>query len=289
MRFIRIIIYLLLAIYLSLSYVQGQVDPSSGLKLDDEAYEQIPLRPMPEVRGIEIPLKISLRAFSPTPGDQGSNFTCVAWSLANTLTISKAIKQNITSKRKIDLLRHSEAYIYNQLKSKTGCEENLAFTKGLELLESKGDCLASYFSHKTNSCDEQPTLSHHLQAEKHRISGYERLSDSRHNMNQKIDQIRLAIARYQPVIVGIRVPPNFRSGPLNKLNWGESSSGHAMVIIGYNDITSRFELMNSYGPNWGKDGFFELDYEKLANVLVYSYTITLEQNFGDSSSVPLRN
>ena len=265
--------------------LHAQTDLPNGLDLDDEAYEQLSFpADQEDIRGDELPPFFSLISYAPLPGDQGQKASCVAWALAHALTICKAIRLDITKKEQIDAICHSEAYIYNQLKSGAGCHTFLTFTQGFELLKSKGDCLASDFSHEKYSCDDLPQPIHHLQAGKYRISDYLRLTGRRHSADQKIDFVRNAIAHHQPVVVGMYVPADFRYAKTSAVDWGKARSPHAMVVVGYNDFSKTFTLMNSYGKDWGDRGFFEISYDSFAKSLIYSHTIVLGDDFGGSGN-----
>ena len=39
--------------------------------------------------------------------------------------------------------------------------------------------------------------------------------------------------------------------------------GHAVLAVGYDDRSQRFLLRNSWGPRWGKKGYFTLPYAYL--------------------------
>jgi C1A family cysteine protease len=41
--------------------------------------------------------------------------------------------------------------------------------------------------------------------------------------------------------------------------------GHAVMAVGYNDITQRFIVRNSWGIDWGKKGYFTIPYAYLTN------------------------
>ena len=252
----------------------------NGLLLDDQAYSQTPLRPFPEERGPYEPDYVSLRNFAPTPGDQGNSASCVAWSLAHALTISKALHFNFAGTSTINPIRHSAAYLYHQLKPYKGCQVPIAFPAALNLLKSRGDCLAEEFSPRESTCDELPNTYHHQSAYRFRIENYVRLSGPSYTPDQKIDMIRLALIKKQPVIIGAKVPSDLRLSPFSQLDWKNAQSPHAMVVVGYDDHTERFEIMNSYGPTWGNGGFFQLDYYLLADRLIYSYAIELGKSFG---------
>jgi len=41
--------------------------------------------------------------------------------------------------------------------------------------------------------------------------------------------------------------------------------GHAVMAVGYNDSTSQFIVRNSWGPDWGQEGYFMMPYDYLTN------------------------
>ena len=41
----------------------------------------------------------------------------------------------------------------------------------------------------------------------------------------------------------------------------EESGGHAMLVVGYDDDMNAFKVVNSWGKEWGNDGFVWIDYK----------------------------
>ena len=59
---------------------------------------------------------------------------------------------------------------------------------------------------------------------------------------------------------------------------GESIvGGHAVMVVGYDDSAQTFLVRNSWGPNWGMDGYFTMPYAYLtsANLASDFWTIRL--------------
>ncbi|MFC1849465.1 C1 family peptidase [candidate division CSSED10-310 bacterium] len=42
--------------------------------------------------------------------------------------------------------------------------------------------------------------------------------------------------------------------------WGEYEAGHAVVLVGYDDQNQCFIVRNSWGENWGEQGYFRIKY-----------------------------
>jgi hypothetical protein len=76
--------------------------------------------------------------------------------------------------------------------------------------------------------------------------------------------IKSAIASRRPVILGIELQSSFYDvGPDGVATpmHGGVIGWHAVTIVGYNDSTRMFQLQNSWGEAWGKNGFFFLSYD----------------------------
>ena len=40
--------------------------------------------------------------------------------------------------------------------------------------------------------------------------------------------------------------------------WGEYVAGHAILIVGWDDMGQSWICKNSWGPLWGEDGYFRI-------------------------------
>jgi C1A family cysteine protease len=55
-----------------------------------------------------------------------------------------------------------------------------------------------------------------------------------------------------------------RTGKLNMPKPGEKVlGGYAVMAVGYNDKHKRFTIRNSWGTDWGKQGYFTMPYAYL--------------------------
>lgn len=55
----------------------------------------------------------------------------------------------------------------------------------------------------------------------------------------------------------------------------DCTSGHALVIVGYDDESRLFEVRNSWGSNWGNNGYAYITYDAMKKLIWYedSYAI----------------
>lgn len=111
-----------------------------------------------------------------------------------------------------------------------------------------------------------------------------------------LEDFKWAIANYYPIITGINVDNAFGElGATNPKYYASpnSSSGHAVTIIGYDDYKygGAFKILNSYGIEWGEEGYFWMSYEDFFNNSQRAFIMsndswdswTIEQSFYSES------
>lgn len=234
----------------------------TGLLLDEELYQNIP-KAAPLMRGdiLDVPKSFSLKSFSPTPGYQGNEATCAGWATAYAgRTILEAIRFNIGNNR-IDSNVFSPSFVYNLIRPKNHCRSSVSLVDALDVLKYKGGLKLNEFE---ISCDRIVNESDLINAENYRIIEYREITD-RYSKN-KVSLVRKSITEFKPVVIAMDCPPSFkRAGEL----WIPDSSeyryfgkGHALVVIGYDDekFGGAFEVINSWGSDWGKGGFSWIRY-----------------------------
>jgi C1A family cysteine protease len=55
---------------------------------------------------------------------------------------------------------------------------------------------------------------------------------------------------------------HYKSGVYTQVS-GKKMGGHAVLIVGYNDDEQYFIVKNSWGTDWGEDGYFRIAYSEL--------------------------
>lgn len=61
--------------------------------------------------------------------------------------------------------------------------------------------------------------------------------------------------------------------------------GHAVMAVGYDDETERFIVRNSWGADWGQNGYFTMPYEYVENRKLADDFWTIRKQ--DNSSVDI--
>ncbi len=75
-------------------------------------------------------------------------------------------------------------------------------------------------------------------------------------------ELKEHLAKDAPVVIGMMVGGSFMQGMMGKQMWAPTDEdrtqagfgGHAMCVIGYDDRKQAFQIMNSWGPEWGENG-----------------------------------
>lgn len=95
-----------------------------------------------------------------------------------------------------------------------------------------------------------------------KVTRYERVA-------QNLELMKAALAQGDPFIVGFlwyqswETPQIAQSGDLTLTTPGDVVlGGHDVTIVGYDDAIQRFKFINSWGTNWGRNGFGTVPYDQ---------------------------
>jgi C1A family cysteine protease len=99
------------------------------------------------------------------------------------------------------------------------------------------------------------------QAQKHIISRYCNLT-----LDDELTELKFALSQGMPFIFGMMVPKSFYLTPASGLVTMPSTDearlgGHALLAVGYNDEKQHFIVRNSWGEEFGDQGYCYMPYE----------------------------
>jgi C1A family cysteine protease len=63
------------------------------------------------------------------------------------------------------------------------------------------------------------------------------------------------------------------------------SANHAVLVVGYNDEMKTLEILNSFGSDWGDNGFARLSYEDFSRMAQYGFAVRLDGGLGEVCSL----
>ena len=212
-----------------------------------------------------MPEKVTLLEFAPKRLNQGSQGSCVGWAssyAARTILESRATGKNPNQ------VAFSPSFLYNQI-ALPGCQGTY-ITEAMKSLEKVGDLPFSDFRYNEQSCSDKPDSYEKTEAKQYKIKGYNRLTLNGDKHKTDVLAIKQNLAQGAPVVIGMMVGGSFMQQMQGKDVWRPTRAdynqrgfgGHAMCVIGYDDYKEggAFEIMNSWGTDWGKDGVAWVSY-----------------------------
>ena len=265
------ILFVLTLLMPPLHVAHGQRLYSTGLRfLSVEAYESIPsvlrtsqLPPMP--------LSIDLSDRMPLPGSQGSQGSCAAWAVAYAKSYHENIKQLIPNGNR--RLMYSPSFIYNSIKIKQGrgCSGGLYMREALQFVVDNGIPLLDDFPYDQNTCSIHPSLEVRAAAKKNKALKLKKIDLSELKKTYILQDL---LANALPILIGIQTHRSlhiYTGG--NYIPSGPKGNGHAMVIVGYNYEKDAYKIMNSWGQDWGDNGFVWMTPKVLSSIANEAYVL----------------
>lgn len=251
----------------------------TGALLDDQKFITSRKSP-PLTRGdfIKLPSKYSLKEYSPTPGDQGGSSTCTGWSISyGARTILEAIS-NQWSTNEINANTFSPSYVYNQIRSQDGCDFGTSLVDGLEIITNEGVLPYTEFGY---DCEREVNNDEKARASSFKLKEYREIV-SRQSKNKTLN-IKKSLTQSNPVVIGINCPKSLYSAKdvwhPKKDEYNKNINGHALTVIGFDDNVEggAFEILNSWGVQWGNNGFIWMRYSDIEHFSVWGAELIAEK------------
>jgi fibronectin type 3 domain-containing protein len=221
-----------------------------------------------------LPHKVDLSNYLPPVKSQGSIGSCAAWS---TVYYAKTIQENQERGWGVETEDHqfSPLFTYNQITK--GVNKGTPIVQHMILMEEQGASTLTSFPHIDN-IKIMPDEKVFNNAANYRAESYRKLDRYDREKEQWIVDLKTVktfLAEGLPVVGGFQIYENFYKYPggvYNKIS-GKKSGGHAMCIVGYDDAKGALHIVNSWGTNWGEEGFFWLDYDLFEQLCVYNCAV----------------
>ena len=194
----------------------------------------------------------------PSAGNQGNQGSCSGWAVgygAMSILAYNKYWQNW------DLATMSPSFIYNQVYIEH-CDSGAYLVDALELARIKGCCKLKEMPYNEENCGILPNSFLQQRALSNRIS-YGQINHT------SVEDIRLALSLNIPVVVGIFTNQEFSNMWYSNAIWTQNTPGgdsyHFCCIVGYNDHTQLFRVLNSWGRQHGDNGYFWVSYNLVEN------------------------
>ena len=256
---------------------QAQTSLATGAELKQEEYDKAQVAAgLSEYERNPLPEYVSLLKFAPSRMDQGEQGSCVGWGssyAARTILEAAATGQNP------DDIAMSPSFVYNQI-GHQDCQ-GAYIINACKVMSEVGDIPKKYFEYTDQSCSREPNQQILQAAQQFKIRGYERLSVDGDDYTTDFFAIKQYLAKGAPVICGMMVGGSFMQDMQGQDVWHPSQydnsmegfGGHCMCIIGYDDRMQAFQIMNSWGPEWGENGVAWVGYKDFMHFNKEAYAL----------------
>ena len=201
-----------------------------------------------------IPQMLDLRSKMPPVYEQGDLDSCTANAICTVLQYNDSTLQG------------SRMFLYyNERVVEGGAKEIMgtAIEDGIASMTSFGVCAEADWPYDTSLFAIQPPNECYAEAKEH-------MGHRVYSLPKSVMEMKRTLVAGFPIIVGIKVYESFESRGVSHSGIvpmpGPAEpclGGHTVVCVGYNDITSRWILRNSWGSRWGDKGYFYVPYRYL--------------------------
>lgn len=244
---------------------------STGANFDPALYDQAEVyEPLADNVKNPLPERITLEQYCPPRLNQGQQGSCVAWASAYAArTIVQAKAKGATPST---AEAFSPSYLYNQIKIEDSDCQGSYIYRAMENMLDGGVLPYSRFAYTDQSCSKQPNDQERQQARQFRIKGFQRLTLGADEQRTDMLAMKQHLAQGSPIVIGMMVGGSFMQEMEGQEAWLPTErdyaqagfGGHAMCVVGYDDYkfgdTGGFLIMNSWGPEWGRNGMAWVPY-----------------------------
>lgn len=188
--------------------------------------------------------------------DQGMLGCCTGQAIAAAIEYAR-------SRQKLPDFVPSRLFIYwneRNIEATVSTDAGAEIRDGIKSVVSLGACSEADWPYDISKFTQKPPDTCYTDAKTDLVQQYARV-------DQTLDGLRDCLAGSVPVVFGFTVYESFESqavaasGVLSMPSPNESVlGGHAVLMVGYDEAKQMFIVRNSWGPSWGKAGYFWMPY-----------------------------
>jgi|GEM_PF-3702070 len=244
-----------------------------GLLQEPEGVQSRFIKVMPSgAESIPLPESVDNSQWLPPVGDQGNQYSCVAFAFGYYCKTYAEVKEHGWSQFD-NTHQFSPAYIYNQAQSWP--DNGMYGSDAIALMQELGACSLAQMPFNDQDYTQWPFEAAYKEALHYRIGeGYS--VDT--TLSSSLDAIKGRLASGQIGVFGLYVYGNFDYiGSFNNTYClsqvtGTNPGSHMTAVVGYDDAMTTadgvgaFKCVNSWGTSWGAAGFFWLSYPAVTDV-----------------------
>lgn len=234
-----------------------------------------------------LPSIVSYQNYAPYSTVQ-INGSCVAHAFANAMVMGMAINEDIEDRELIFALKPSplQIYYFNRQRTDIDCENGLYMSDVANHLLEYG---ASSWAEVEYPAGYWP-FGDYIWCNYYPPSIEEHLSNAFFPRKifalESLDQIKTALNSGIIVAAGMETTQSFmncESFVWEPKEWESLDGGHAVTIVGYMDDFEEnegaFLILNSYGQEWGENGFTWIKYKDAVTYFIQAYAVDMVGNY----------
>ncbi|NGZ08287.1 MAG: peptidase [Nitrospira sp. LK70] len=207
-----------------------------------------------------LPSKVDLREDCSPVENQGQLGSCTANALVGNLELlEKKAGHHPTNLSRLFIYYNERA-----MEGTIGEDAGAMIRDGVKSLLKLGVCTEKHWPYKIARFTKKPSSACYKQARDHQVTSYHRVIG--------LQQMKQCLAEGYPFVFGFSVYESFESlqvAKTGRLNLPKPSEkqvgGHAVLTVGYDEQTERMLVRNSWGADWGIEGYFTMPYDYLSN------------------------
>lgn len=217
-----------------------------------------------------LPPRVDLRdAYRFEIKDQGNIGSCVAQAVSSAIEFEQNVRPDdpdvsdfLEEDRKFPV---SRLYLYYEARKAIGMTEidsGSHIRDAMRVAYNLGVPRETGWRYDESQFATPPPARQYRSAPFHKITSYQSVAVDN-------NEIRMAVAANHPVVFGVALFNSFfRAADNGQVPMPQYSDqylgGHAMLIVGYNDVTRRYLVLNSWGM-WGDKGYLHMPYDYIGN------------------------
>lgn len=202
------------------------------------------------------PSIIDLQSLCTPVFNQGQIGSCTGNALAGAYEFLEKSEREV-------FIKASRLFIYwneRALEDDTNQDAGAEIRNGIKTLYQKGVCSEKTWLYEPDLLFKVPPRWAYGEAYHHKIAIYERLD------NENINDLKDVLYTGFPFVFGFSVYSSFDDIGSNGIMPMPSPNeqvegGHAVMCVGYNDDIQMFKVRNSWGSEWGHEGYFYMPYK----------------------------
>ncbi|CAF1293883.1 unnamed protein product [Adineta steineri] len=213
----------------------------------------------------QLPKKVDLRRFMPSVEDQSEAASSTGNAMA---AIYEYLNCRVTGR----LVHFSPLFIYynSRVKDNQGdkniVDDGATITSTIETMARNGVCPEEAWPYDFTKVNTHPRIDCVAVGTAHKIS-------EAFELHINVNEMKCCLAQGLPILVSLNLYESFgKAGshgivpmPTSDEIGSSKNAPHAVVLVGYSDRSKAFIVRNSWGSDWGDDGYCYIPYDYIGN------------------------